>query len=63
MHYHKTTQLDGHTQQPVIAISGLSSSADHQRTHAAGFEDHIDKPFDDARLLAAVGAVMGRRSA
>jgi len=59
---HALRNLEGHTHQPVIAISGLASSADHRRIKAAGFAGHIDEPFDDVRLLAAIDDAMARRS-
>jgi signal transduction histidine kinase/ActR/RegA family two-component response regulator len=54
-------RMKGEARQPVIAISGLAGSADHRRTHEAGFEGHIDKPFDDVRLLAVIGEAMARQ--
>jgi signal transduction histidine kinase/ActR/RegA family two-component response regulator len=53
-------RMKGYTRQPVIAITGLAGNSDHRRTHEAGFEGHIDKPFDDVRLLAAIGEAMAR---
>jgi CheY-like chemotaxis protein len=54
----------GITAPPVIAISGFASRDDHRQTERAGFEGHLDKPFDDAGSLAVVGAVRiaGNRS-
>lgn len=46
---------------PVIAISGLTSEADHQRTQAAGFQGHLDKPFDDAILVSSLQPLLNRR--
>jgi signal transduction histidine kinase/CheY-like chemotaxis protein len=51
---HALRNLEGHAHQPVIAISGLASSADHRRIKAAGFAGYVDKPFDAGRLLAAI---------
>ena len=47
---------------PVIAISGLTSSADHVRTEAAGFAGQVDKPFDEHQLLVAIETAVARRS-
>ena len=39
---------------PVIAMSGLAGSADHARTVAAGFYDHVNKPLDMQRLVDTI---------
>jgi DNA-binding response OmpR family regulator len=53
--------LSDATVRPVIAMSGLTSSADHLRTEAAGFAGQLDKPFDERRLFAAIETAIGRR--
>ena len=50
-----------HPHPPVVAISGLTSSADHQKTTAAGFDGHINKPFTETVLLAEIAGVLARR--
>jgi signal transduction histidine kinase/ActR/RegA family two-component response regulator len=46
---------------PVIAVSGLESEASRKRTLEAGFEGHIKKPYDEADIVAAVGAALAHR--
>jgi len=50
-----------HANLPVVALSGLTSSDDHRRTEAAGFEGHISKPLDDVALASAVGEAIASR--
>jgi signal transduction histidine kinase/CheY-like chemotaxis protein len=47
---------------PVVALSGFASAGDFQRTHEAGFDGHVGKPFDATALAAALhGALVGKR--
>jgi signal transduction histidine kinase/ActR/RegA family two-component response regulator len=48
---------------PVIAMSGLVTAADRDRTRQAGFSAHIAKPFDEAAIIAAVSVTMGGNGA
>lgn len=51
----------GPASPPVVAISGLASDADRERTREAGFDAHIKKPFDEASIAAAVAAALRHR--
>jgi signal transduction histidine kinase/CheY-like chemotaxis protein len=51
----------GPASPPVVAISGLASDADRERTREAGFDAHIKKPFDEVTVAAAVTAVLRHR--
>jgi signal transduction histidine kinase/CheY-like chemotaxis protein len=46
---------------PVVAISGLASKGDHEKTREAGFEAHLSKPFDFDALVSTVQTTIGRR--
>jgi CheY-like chemotaxis protein len=39
---------------PAVAMSGFGQPADRDRTHAAGFCEHIIKPVDAAELRALI---------
>ncbi|MFN2447457.1 MAG: ATP-binding protein [Vicinamibacterales bacterium] len=55
------SRIHGDHHAPVVAVSGLVSQADHERTEAAGFEGHLHKPFDDTALITAVRAGLNHR--
>jgi len=49
---------------PAIALTAYASEEDMRRAQAAGFDAHLSKPVDPARLVEiAVGLVGSRRDA
>lgn len=46
----------------LIAVTGYGREADVARAHAAGFDHHLVKPVDYARLRALLAALNARRS-
>jgi two-component system CheB/CheR fusion protein len=46
----------------LIAISGYGQVEDRQRSVAAGFDEHLIKPADPARLNAIIAAHRGKRN-
>ncbi|MDB5320113.1 MAG: Hybrid sensor histidine kinase/response regulator [Phycisphaerales bacterium] len=51
-------QLRATTPIKGIALSGFGMDEDVERSHAAGFVEHLTKPIDGPRLLAAVERVV-----
>jgi PAS domain S-box-containing protein len=43
----------------LIALSGYGQQKDRERAFAAGFDDHLLKPVDPARLVAVLAAARG----
>lgn len=46
--------IRGSAHPPVIAVSALTTDADHERTRAAGFAAHVNKPLEEISLVSAV---------
>jgi CheY-like chemotaxis protein len=44
---------------PVIAVSANALPGDVQRGLAAGFDDYLTKPLEQAQLLATIGRALG----
>ena len=42
---------------PAIAVTAFARQEDRQRALAASFDDHLPKPVDPDRLVAAVAAL------
>jgi signal transduction histidine kinase/ActR/RegA family two-component response regulator len=55
------TRGSGDDHPPVVAISGLASKADREKTSAAGFRGHLGKPFDIDVLVATVKTTVDQR--
>jgi len=55
------SRIQGPRHPPVVAMTGLTGKVDHNRTQAAGFDCHLDKPFDDKELVSAVRSTLDRR--
>src|SRR5829696_1623117 len=45
---------------PAIALTGYASRKDRERALAAGYQQHIAKPIEQADLMVAIAALVGR---
>jgi signal transduction histidine kinase len=43
-------------QPAVVAVSAAASGADQRRTHEAGFDAHVNKPFAEKTVMTAIAA-------
>ena len=45
---------------PAIALTGYASRKDRERALAAGYQKHMAKPIEQADMIAAIAALVGR---
>jgi CheY-like chemotaxis protein len=45
---------------PAVALTAFARPEDSERALAAGFQTHVAKPVDPARLVAVVAGLTGR---
>lgn len=45
---------------PAIALTGYASKKDRERALSAGYHQHIAKPIEQADMIAAIAAIVGR---
>jgi signal transduction histidine kinase/ActR/RegA family two-component response regulator len=48
---------------PAIALTALASADDRERMMTAGFQTHMPKPVEPARLIMAIASLTGRNGA
>jgi len=53
----KQLRADGFTQEVIVAVSGYGQPEDRQRSHEAGFDDHLIKPVPHDALISALGRI------
>ena len=47
-------------QTPAIALTCYASRKDRERALAAGYHQHMAKPIEQAEMIAAIAALVGR---
>ena len=45
---------------PAIALTGYASRKDRERALGSGYQKHLAKPIEQAELIAAIAAMIGR---
>ena len=45
---------------PAVAVTGYASRKDRERALAAGYQQHMAKPIEQADMIAAIAALVGR---